>query len=148
VYGLFVINEAGETEASVGWENLEGDSALLGGFVSALQMFIKKISGNEVNEMQFGDLKLLIGRAKDDFVVTLHNADESDAKELNQEVSRLVAERDGEVDDGVLSLINEMLKGEAPAEEKEKVKKGMSGWTRSETSKAKDAAREWGRTVF
>jgi hypothetical protein len=148
VYGIFLINEAGETEASIGWENLEGDSALLGGFVSALQMFIKRISGNEVNELQFGDMRLLIGKAGENFVVTLHDSEDLDAKKRNQEVIKLVNEHAGDIDDGVLSLINEMVTMEAKSEDKERVRRGIAGWTREEASKARDAAKEWGRTVF
>jgi len=145
MYGIFIINDAGETVASVGWENLEGDSALLGGFVSALQMFIKKISGNEINELQFGELKLLIGKAGDFYVVTLHSNDDEDAKKDNQEVIDLVAEQGDDIDDGTLALIHEMISGEEPAEEeKEKVRSGIRGMT----SEASSAAKEWGKKVF
>ena len=148
MYGIFLINDAGETIASMGWENLEGDSALLGGFVSALQMFIKKISGNEINELQFGELKLLIGKAGENYVVTLHAHDDADAKEQNREVIEYVIEQGDNVDDGVLNLVNEMVsqgvKEEATEEEKEKVRSGIRGFT----SEAGSAAKEWGKKVF
>jgi len=51
MYGIFLINDAGETIASIGWENLKGDSSLFGGFLSAVQMFIKKISGTEIQSL-------------------------------------------------------------------------------------------------
>lgn len=145
MYGIFIINDAGETVAQVGWENLEGDSALLGGFVSALQMFIKKISGNEINELQFGELKLLIGKAGEYYVVTLHPNEDADAKKDNQDVIDLVTEQGDDIDDGTLALINEMVSGEAPAEEeKEKVRSGIRGIT----GEAGSAAKEWGKKVF
>jgi hypothetical protein len=143
MYGIFLINEAGETVASVGWENLEGDSALLGGFVSALQMFIKKISGNEINELQFGELKLLIGKAGDNYVVTLHAFNDKSAKQHNQDVIEFLKDRD-EIDDGVLSLVNEMISTESTPEEREKVRSGIRDWT----SGASSAAKEWGKKVF
>ena len=62
MYGIMLVNQAGEAVASVGWDNLEGDVTMFGGFVSAVQMFIKKISGGtEVEELRFGNMKLLIG---------------------------------------------------------------------------------------
>jgi hypothetical protein len=144
MYGIFIINDAGETVASVGWENLEGDSALLGGFVSALQMFIKKISGNEINELQFGELKLLIGKAGEYYVVTLHAFNDKDAKKHNHEVIEFITERGDEIDDGVLSLVYEMLTIESTPEEKEKVQRGIREWTGG----ASTAAKEWGKKVF
>jgi hypothetical protein len=148
MYGIFLINEAGETVASMGWENLEGDSALLGGFVSALQMFIKKISGNEINELQFGELKLLIGKAGSNYVVTLHAFNDTDAKAHNQEVINLIIEQGDNVDDGVLDLVNEMIiQGvdvDTTEEEKEKVRSGIRGLT----GEASSAAKEWGKKVF
>jgi len=150
MYGIFLINDAGETVASMGWENLEGDSALLGGFVSALQMFIKKISGNEINELQFGELKLLIGKAGENYVVTLHAHDDVDAKEHNKEVIEFVIEQGDNIDDGVLNLVNEMILGEvisaetSTEEEKEKVRSGIRGLT----GEASSAAKEWGKKVF
>ena len=145
MYGIFLINEAGETIASMGWENLEGDSALLGGFVSALQMFIKKISGNEINELQFGELKLLIGKAGNNYVVTLHAFNDADARAHNQEVIKFVIEQGDNVDDGVLDLVNEMISQETATEEdKEKVRSGIRGLT----GEASSAAKEWGKKVF
>ena len=144
MYGIFLINEAGETVASLGWENLEGDSALLGGFVSALQMFIKKISGNEINELQFGELKLLIGKAGDNYVVTLHAFSDKDAKAHNQEVINFVMEHGDDIDDGTLNLINEMITQESSEEAKEEVRKGIRG----AISEGSSAAKDWGKKVF
>ena len=145
MYGIFLINDAGETVASMGWENLEGDSALLGGFVSALQMFIKKISGNEINELQFGELKLLIGKAGENYVVTLHAFDDTNATAHNREVIKFVIEQGDSIDDGVLGLINDLVSNEtATEEEKEKVRSGIRGLT----SEASSAAKEWGKRVF
>jgi hypothetical protein len=144
MYGIFIINSAGETVASVGWENLEGDSALLGGFVSALQMFIKKISGNEINELQFGELKLLIGKAGEHYVVTLHAHNDKEAKKHNQEVINFIIEQGDEIDDGVLSLVHAMLATESTQEEKERVQRGLREWSGT----ASTAAKEWGKKVF
>ena len=110
MYGIFLINDAGETIASIGWENLKGDSSLFGGFLSAVQMFIKKISGDEIEELRFGDLKLLVGHAGTDYVVTLHAFDDPKAETHNREVVKLVNESaDIRIDDGFLELVSQMV---------------------------------------
>lgn len=147
MYGIFLINDAGETLASVGWENLRGDSSLFGGFLSAVQMFIKKISGTEIDELRFGDLKLLIGRAQENYVVTLHAFDDPSAEEHNRKVISLITE-DPEVrlDNGFLGLVNEMVTHEEA--DVEKVRSGVRGWISGDFDEAKKAARDWGSKVF
>ena len=148
MFGIFVINDAGETIASIGWENLKGDSSLFGGFLSAVQMFIKKISGTEIEELRFGNLKLLVGHAGTDYVVTLHALDDQKAEEHNREVVKLVNEStDIRIDDGFLELVNEMVMTE-DQEEAEKVRSGLRAWTSGELDEAKKAASEWGKKVF
>ncbi|MFW9845441.1 MAG: hypothetical protein ACFFD6_01730 [Candidatus Thorarchaeota archaeon] len=147
MYGIFLINQAGETIASIGWENLKGDSALFGGFLSAVQMFIKKISGTEIDELRFGDLKLLVGHSGEDYVVTLHAHDDPKAEEQNQEVVKILNERIGrEIDDGFLQLVSEMVSTEEA--DVEKVRSGLRGWTSGELDEAKKAASDWGKKVF
>ncbi len=107
--GIFVIDEAGLVRASVGFENLRGEAALFGGFLSAIQLFIKEISGNEVRELRFGETKLLIGQVGTDYIVTLHSISEEDAGSANRAVQKLIQERRTPVDDGSLSLILSML---------------------------------------
>jgi hypothetical protein len=148
MYGIFLINDAGETIASIGWENLKGDSSLFGGFLSAVQMFIKKISGTEIEELRFGNLKLLVGHAGTDYVVTLHALDDPKAEEHNREVVKLVNESSNiRIDDGFLELVSEMVATEGQ-EEAEKVRSGLREWTSGELDEAKKAASEWGKKVF
>jgi hypothetical protein len=137
MYGIFLINDAGETIASIGWENLKGDSSLFGGFLSAVQMFIKKISGTEIEELRFGDLKLLVGHAGTDYVVTLHAFDDEKAEHHNREVVKLVNESsDIRIDDGFLELVSEMV-----IKEIDEAKKAA-------LDEAKKAASDWGKKVF
>jgi hypothetical protein len=148
MYGIFLINDAGETIVSVGWENLKFDSSLFGGFLSAVQMFIKKISGTEIQELRFGDLKLLVGSAGTDYVVTLHAYDDPKAEAHNHEVVKLVNDSaDIRIDDGFLELVSEMVTKESQ-EDAENVRSGLRAWTSGELDEAKKAASEWGRKVF
>ncbi len=148
MYGIMLVNQAGETVASVGWDHLDGDVTLFGGFVSAVQMFIKRASGGtEIKEMVFGDMKLLIGNSNDYHIVTLHEAGEASALDDNRHVVELIEENGaGSINEGVLSLIQELvtIKSEISKEMEESVR----DWTQSQLGKAKKAASDWGKTVF
>ncbi len=148
MYGIMLVNQAGETVASVGWDNLEGDVTLFGGFVSAIQMFIKRASGGtEINEMKFGDMKLLIGKSKEFHIVTLHGADEATAVSSNRQVCDLVNDSNsGSMTDGVLNLIKELV--EVKTEMSKETEESVRNWTQSQMDKAKKAASDWGKTVF
>ena len=147
MHGIMLVNLAGETEASVGWDDLEGDAAMFGGFVSAIQMFIKKVAkGKNVEELKFGDMKLLIGASDEYHVVTLHDADEQNANSENQEVVRLISENDGGLNEGILDLIQEIVSRNSTTSEK--VSDSVKEWTESQLDKAKKSASDWGKTVF
>ncbi|MFW9849830.1 MAG: hypothetical protein ACFFF4_11860 [Candidatus Thorarchaeota archaeon] len=147
MYGIMLVNEAGETVASVGWENLEADVTMLGGFLSAIQMFSKNIAGDVIEQLEFGDMKLLIGNSGEYHVVTLHEANEKNAEDENRTVTQLVSENNGmEYNDGFLSLIKEMLSQNNEA--KEKVDKSVKEWTENEGWKSLKSAKDWGNTVF
>ena len=143
-----LVNQAGETVASVGWEQLDGDVSLFGGFVSAVQMFIKRASGGtEINEMVFGDMKLLIGNSREYHIVTLHEAGESTAKAANRQVVELVDEnKTGAINDGILSLIQELVTFKTGLSKE--MEESVRDWTQSQLGKAKKAASDWGKTVF
>ena len=147
MYGIMLVNQAGETVASAGWDAFEGDVTMFGGFVSAVQMFIKKIAGGtQVEELRFGNMKLLIGSSDDYHVVTLHDSNESAAENENQEVVKLMKENNGNLNDGFLSLVQELIAKDKTIspEVNESVKK----WTQSQVDKAKKSASDWGKTVF
>ncbi len=148
MYGIMLVNHAGETVASVGWNHLEGDVSLFGGFVSAIQMFIKRASGGtEMNEMVFGNLKLLIGNSNGYHIVTLHDAEDTSAIDSNRQVVELIKDNESEpMNEGVLGLIQEMvtLKGELSKE----AEQSMKNWTQSQLGKAKKSASDWGKSVF
>jgi hypothetical protein len=148
MYGIMLVNQAGETVASVGWDQLEGDISLFGGFVSAVQMFIKRVSGGtQVNEMVFGDMKLLIGSSKEYHVITLHQANETVAVNENRQVVELIDQNNsGLVNEGILDLIKELIIRED--ELSDTMESSVREWTQSQLGKAKKAASDWGKTVF
>ena len=147
MYGIFLINYAGETVASVGWDHLVGDVSMFGGFVSAVQMFVKRISGGtEVEELKFGNMKLLIGSSEEYHIVTLHESNESDAETMNQKVVQLIKDSgEDSINVGVLGLISEMVSN---GEVSEEVTESVREWSQSQLGQAKKAASDWGKTVF
>ena len=146
MHGIMLVNHSGETVASVGLDHLQGEAAMFGGFVSAIQMFIKRISdGSKVEEVRFGNMKLLIGSTAELNVVTLHEANGKDAKAENQEVIRLITET-GVVTDGVLNLISALVNKDDA--KKEAVSESVKEWTESQMDKSKQAALDWGKTVL
>ncbi len=148
MYGIMLVNQAGETVASVGWDQLEGDVSLFGGFVSAVQMFIKRVSGGtQINEMVFGNMKLLIGSSKEYHVITLHEANETVALNENRQIVELIDQNNsGLVNEGILDLMKELIARED--ELSDTMESSVREWTQSQLGKAKKAASDWGKTVF
>ena len=106
MYAIMLTNEAGETVASVGWESLEADVVILGGFLSAIQMMAKNISGDAIEELVFGEMKMLISTTMEYNIVTLHSSSEEDAVEKNQQVTDLVRQNaDLDFNDGFSSSV-------------------------------------------
>ncbi|MHA1935864.1 MAG: hypothetical protein ACW97A_11325 [Candidatus Thorarchaeota archaeon] len=110
--GIIVIDEAGITRASVGFEEIAGNTDLFGTVLSALQTFALSFSGGEMKEIEFGTLRLLITPAGDGYAMTLHSVDDADAHWKNSVVVELIEERGGNLNDGFLFLISELLTDE------------------------------------
>ncbi len=144
--GICVVDEAGVTVASVGFDSLRGDTALFGGFLSAIQVFVQRISGNQVKELKFGKTRLLISTAGDNYIVTLHSEDDSDAEAKNRAVTELIRNRVKHgLNDGVLTLAKEMIETEALTKEgREEMKSDIE----KELDSLKSQAKEWGKRVF
>ena len=147
MHGIMLVNQAGETVASVGWDHLDGDVAMFGGFVSAVQMFVGRVaSGTEVKDLSFGDMRLVLGKSGEYHVVTLHEADATNAVSENQEVVKLLGDNDGALNEGILDLIQEIVSRNEG--DSEKIGESVKEWTDSQMDKAKKSASDWGKTVF
>ena len=88
-------------------------------------------------------MKLLIGSSNDCHVITLHEANESEAESENREVVELVRENNGSFNDGSLALLQELLSKDKSA--KAQLDKSVKEWTESQ---AKKSLRDWGKTVL
>ena len=68
---MYLVNEGGETIASVPIGDFQVDEALFGGFLSAIQMYSKKISGKNVSELSLESYRIIISKTDRVFLVTI-----------------------------------------------------------------------------
>jgi len=79
VQSIYVITEEGEAVQSLSLGNFKADEALLGGFMSAIQSFSKKVSGNTLEQLSTGDYLMLVTREAGYLLVTVHDRDDPNA---------------------------------------------------------------------
>ncbi len=143
MYGVFLISESGETLVSVGSENINGNTSLMGPLLSAIQIFVKKISGADVDELQVGKMKLLVSRIGNDYAVTLHDSEDVNAEKDRLRAIKLLATRNEDVPENV---IIDSLKRIMSAEEgsAQRIQESIMEWS----TKVLKAASEWADKVF
>ncbi|MFW9844714.1 MAG: hypothetical protein ACFFEV_09065 [Candidatus Thorarchaeota archaeon] len=90
IQSVYVVNKQGETLVSVAIGEFQMDDDLFGGFVSALQMYSQKISGNDVNSLNLDNYRIVSSRFHENFLVTVHDREDSDADEMNSRLNSLV----------------------------------------------------------
>ena len=71
IQSVYLVNEGGETIASVPIGDFQVDEALFGGFLSAIQMYSKKISGKNVSELSLESYRIIISKTDRVFLVTI-----------------------------------------------------------------------------
>jgi hypothetical protein len=91
------VNESGETIASVPIGDFQIDEALFGGFLSAIQMYSKKISGKNVSELSLENYRIIISKTDRIFLVTIHDLNDKNAAALNSKISELCKGTLGEI---------------------------------------------------
>ena len=107
-----MFDEGGVSIASVGLESIKLNHELFGSFISAIQAYAQRSIGSQMKSLTYSKMKLMIGHASDNFVVTLHSIDDRDA-EWNHSATVKVIEGDGfKLDDQYLGILRELLTGE------------------------------------
>ena len=105
---MYLVNEGGETIASVPIGDFQIDEALFGGFLSAIQMYSKKISGKNVSELSLENYRIIISKTDRVFLVTIHDLDDKNAATLNNKIRELCEGVLGEiVTDDTIKLIKD-----------------------------------------
>ena len=108
IQSVYLVNEGGETIASVPIGEFQLDEALFGGFLSAIQMYSKKISGKNVSELSLESYRIIISKTDRVFLVTIHDLNDKNAAELNSKIGELCKGTLGEiVTDETIELIKE-----------------------------------------
>ena len=115
--GIIVFDEASIPLASVGFDELEMSSGLFTSFMSAMQMYACGISGGEVQELEYGTIKMILGKANKNHVVTIHSSKDNDANWNHDMVIELIEERNFNLDDNFLALLQELLTDDALSEQ-------------------------------
>ena len=107
--GIIVFDEAGIRQASVGLENIRMNQELFGSFMSAIQAYAEKSIGSEMKGLTYSSVRLVMGRAGENYVVTLHSVDDSDA-DWNHRATLRIVEGDGfRLNNQYLEILTELL---------------------------------------
>ena len=107
--GIIVFDEGGIPLASIGFEELKVNEGLFASFMSAMQTFAMGISGGEVKELEYGNVRLLLGKARNNQVITIHSIVDKDAEWNHGTVIDLIEGNDYILDDKFLSILQELL---------------------------------------
>ena len=107
--GIIVFDEASIPLASVGFDELQMSSGLFTSFMSAMQSYACGISGGEVKELEYGTIKMILGMANKNHVITIHSSIDKDANWNHDMVIELIEERNFILDNSFLALLQELL---------------------------------------
>jgi len=110
VRGILVINKAGIVEFSAGFDKLEDNTQLFGSFLSAIQLYGKAMSGNDVSELTFATIRLFSGMAGEFQIVTIHDIKDEDADWNHGVVVSIVEDMGYQLGDNFLSALRTLLK--------------------------------------
>lgn len=107
--GIIVFDEAGIRQASVGLEDIRVNQELFGSFMSAIQTYAQKSIGSEMKGLTYSNVRLIMGRAGENYLVTLHSVDDPDA-DWNHSATLRVVEGDGfRLNNQYLEILRELL---------------------------------------
>ncbi|MCK5151145.1 MAG: hypothetical protein KAQ65_04870 [Candidatus Thorarchaeota archaeon] len=92
VQSVFIINEEGETLERIDVGDFETDEVLFGGFMSAIQTFSDKLSGDAVQELSLGNSRMVIQKVNDYILVTVFGKGAKDPVTVSKRVSEVFKE--------------------------------------------------------
>ncbi|MGY5859961.1 MAG: hypothetical protein RTU63_11380 [Candidatus Thorarchaeota archaeon] len=97
IQSVYIVNERGETLASVPIGEFQMDEVLFGGFLSAIQMYSQRLSGKDLKELSLESYRIIISKSDRVFLVTIHDIKDKNAADLNTKLSKLVEGTLGEI---------------------------------------------------
>ena len=89
---VFIINEEGETLERIDVGDFETDEVLFGGFMSAIQTFSDKLSGDDVQELSLGNNRIVIHKISSYILVTVFGKSAKDPITLSKRISEVFQE--------------------------------------------------------
>ena len=108
IHSVYIVNERGETLASVPIGEFQMDEVLFGGFLSAIQMYSQRLSGKDLKELTLENYRMIISKTDRVFLVTIHDIKDKNAADLNTKLSKLVEGTLGEIiTDETIQLIKD-----------------------------------------
>jgi hypothetical protein len=108
IHSIYIVNQSGETEASVTLGDFQADEALFGGFMSAIRTFSEHMSGDAIEEMVLGNYRLIVAGEEKHFLVTIHDKNDKNPIDASRGIASAFREgiKDGLSED-LLSKIKE-----------------------------------------
>lgn len=97
IQSVYVVNERGETLASIPIGEFQMDEVLFGGFLSAIQMYSQRVSGKDLKELSLEQYRIIISKTERVFLVTIHDINDKNAANINSKLSELVRGTLGEI---------------------------------------------------
>ncbi len=104
-----MFDEAGIRQASVGLENIRVNQELFGSFMSAIQLYAQRSIGSEMKGLTYSSVRLMMGRAGENYVVTLHSVDDPDAEWNHRATLRVVEGNGFRLNNQYLEILKELL---------------------------------------
>ena len=90
IHSIYIVNDAGETLAAINRGKFDMDDALFGGFLSAIQMYSQKMSGQEMNELILEGYKMIITKTGNVVLVTVHDEGDTDTETASERVAKVL----------------------------------------------------------
>ena len=108
--GVFLLNDAGETVVSLENETSGGDTSMISGLVGAIQMFVHKMSSEELKSIVLEDMIMHMRRVGSNHVVTLHDSNDALAEMQCHRIVKVMGENAviGNTE-GFVKLVSTML---------------------------------------
>lgn len=121
IHNLYVFDENGTPLLSVKIGSIEADSVLLTGFLSAMEMFSKKISQSDVEQINVKDYKFYIRRVGSVYVAMAADTNDRDVESRMEAVTAIIRDSDLRFGDGLIEAkIREALARKQSAADKAK----------------------------
>lgn len=110
--GIIVFDEAGIPIAEVGFEEFKMNPGLFTSFMSAMQIYSEGLTGGKMKELEYGELRILIGTANEYSVITFHTIGDDDSQWNHEVIVDLLTSKEYQLNDAFLAMLRQLLSDE------------------------------------